>query len=424
MDRLEDEILWDIVEEHLDEAEFLWASWERGLMAPHLTLAELTVGAEARLQAHIQGLAAAAPAVLERVLAPALHDYQRDRAAAAAWAWLVIEGDRAVGPLCEHLMRADPPECRGIARALGLFDGDIVGHVAPLLRAESSAVQAAALTIFAAHRRSPGPVLAELAEEWFHGPETANTSPQRLACVAFGVPRALQAGLMGELGDAGFESGLWTGLRCGFMEARDAAWRATQQRSATLVIGAIGGDRGLRALLAGLSDHPEAALWGLGFTGRRAAADACGEWLGHVKLGPLAAESLAAITGLDMDSEGMTVRPLRDEDEDDDDIPAVGIDDGLRRPDPERARAWWQANRGRFEPHQQRYFYGVPATAAGMTAALERASMRRRPGLTFELAMRTRGQVNIDPRWFTWRQREAMMHAGTLRIDPTAGHLE
>ena len=29
------EPLWDIVEEHLDEAEFLWERWEHGLVAPN-----------------------------------------------------------------------------------------------------------------------------------------------------------------------------------------------------------------------------------------------------------------------------------------------------------------------------------------------------------------------------------------------------
>lgn len=405
MDQDDDGILWDVVEEHLDEAEFLWSQWERGLTAPNLTRAELAGGAEARLHAHLHGLVVAAPAVIERMLVPALHDYQRDRAAAASWAWLAIAGERAVAPLCEVLAAADPPELRGITRALGLFEGEVGGPVASLLHAGAPAVQAAALAVLAAQRRSP-PVLAELAGQWFQGPAGPETAPQRAACVPFGVPAALLAGLAGELGDAGFDLALWTGLRCGFAAAREAVWRSPGRRSAALALGACGGDRGLKALLASLGDERGAAVWGLGFTGRRAAGDACAEWLGHAELGPLAAESLAAISGLDLVGEQMVVREVQ-EDLDDDEVPTAGLDDGLPRPDPERVRAWWLANRGRFEAHG-RYFFGVPASTASVVAAFERAAMRRQPGLAFELAMRTRDRVCVDPRWFTGRQREGL----------------
>ncbi len=412
MDQDDDGILWDVVEEHLDEAEFLWSSWERGLTAANLTLADLAVGAEARMRAHIDGLVVAAPAVVERLLAPALHDYQRDRAAAAAWAWLAIAGDRAVPALCEHLGRADPPECQGIARALGLYEGEVVGQVESLLRAESAAAQAAALAVFAAQRRSPGSVLAELVEQWFHGPADSDVVQRRVACVELGVPAALLAGLAGEFGEAGFDLALWTGLRRGFTAAREAVWRSPERRSAALVLGACGGERGLRTLLAGLGSAPAAVLWGLGFSGRRAAADACVEWLAHAELGPLAAESLAAITGLDLEGERMTIR--RDSEEpDDDEIPATSVDDGLPYPDSERVRAWWSANRSRFEA-EGRYFFGVRAESGGVGSALERAAMRRQPGLAFELAMRTRGRVDIDPRWFTRRQRA--LHAQVVSV--------
>ena len=36
---------WDIVEEHLDEAEFLWAMWEHSLLSPKYTLDTVARGA-------------------------------------------------------------------------------------------------------------------------------------------------------------------------------------------------------------------------------------------------------------------------------------------------------------------------------------------------------------------------------------------
>ena len=91
----------------------------------------------------------------------------------------------------------------------------------------------------------------------------------------------------------------------------------------------------------------------------------------------------------------------------------LSVDDGLPYPDSERVRAWWSANRSRFEA-ECRYFFGVRAESGGVGSALERAAMRRQPGLAFELAMRTRGRVDIDPRWFTRRQRA--LHAQVVSV--------
>jgi hypothetical protein len=67
-----------------------------------------------------------------------------------------------------------------------------------------------------------------------------------------------------------------------------------------------------------------------------------------------------------------------------------------------------------------RYFFGARATGSSGAAACERASMRRLPGLALELALRTRERVNIDPRTFTRRQREALGRGGSLQVDWTA----
>ena len=417
MDQVDDGILWEVVEVHLDEAEFQWSMWERGLTAPSSTVTDVA-GVEARLDAHVQGLVLAAPAVVERLLAPALMDYQAHRAAAASWAWLAAEGDRALGPLCARLVEGDPPERRGIARALGLWDDDAVtSHVVPLLHHVEPEVQAAALEVLVDHGSAPREVVAALVG-------AASPALWR-ACIRAGVPAAIAMGLTGELGDDAFDLALWTGLQRRLGVAREAAWAAPERRSAAQVLGACGGERGLRVLLGALGDPRRcpAALWGLGFTGRREAADACARWLAHAELGSLAAEALAAISGLDLVAERMTFRRSDDDDDDDDDDVAPTEDDELTCPDPDRVGAWWQARRAQFDPHT-RYLHGAPATAATLAPAFERASMRRRPGLAIELALRTRGAMWVDPRSFTARQRRALVGVSALRLDLTAAILD
>ena len=86
------EPLWDIVEEHLDEAEFLWEQWEHALLAPNYTLDELADGPEARLLAHLDGLVVGGPEVARRLLIPTLdEDVEPTRVRAAALALLLLQ---------------------------------------------------------------------------------------------------------------------------------------------------------------------------------------------------------------------------------------------------------------------------------------------------------------------------------------------
>src|SRR5262245_29573732 len=87
---------WDILEEHLDEAEFLWGMWEHALRAPNYDLDEVARGPEERLLAHLDGLVAGGPAVAPRLLVPALDAREPHRVAAAAAALLASPGEAGV----------------------------------------------------------------------------------------------------------------------------------------------------------------------------------------------------------------------------------------------------------------------------------------------------------------------------------------
>src|SRR5436190_24313897 len=46
-------VLWDVVSEHLSEAEFLFGQWQQALRSPRYTMTELRETVEERLQAHL-----------------------------------------------------------------------------------------------------------------------------------------------------------------------------------------------------------------------------------------------------------------------------------------------------------------------------------------------------------------------------------
>src|SRR6185503_21088436 len=89
-------IFWDVVEEHLDEAEFLFSQWEAGLSSPDYTLEEVEQRLEERLFAQVDGLVAAGAPAASRLLVPALSAEAPSRVAAAALALLSAEGSRGV----------------------------------------------------------------------------------------------------------------------------------------------------------------------------------------------------------------------------------------------------------------------------------------------------------------------------------------
>lgn len=407
----DDGILWDVVEEHLDESEFLWMQWERGLDAANLTASELADGAESRLFAHVDGLVLAAPEVIERLLKPALRDYQRDRAAAASWAWLMTGEPKALPTLCGPVLReCDAPERRGVIRAVGLWDGgDVPALLAPALAAAESEVLAAALEILAARGLSSGPWLAELAG--------ARDPAVLAACIDFAVPAALAPALAGELGEPAFDRALRAGLMRHVPGAWEAALARLERRSAAAAVGGLGGEAGLVALLAALAEPRRCAgaLFGLGFTGRRAAADACVARLEDPELGALAAEAFEAITGFDPGlARGAQAQAEPEEDEEEES--AEDVDAGLDRVDGETVRTWWQAERKRFEAGR-RYVLGEPATAESFAAAFERMAMRRRHWLALELAARTRGRLVVNTREWIGQQRRALVGLPRMRVE-------
>jgi len=85
-------ILWDIVEEHLDEAEFLVELWASSRHSAVYTLAELDRGPELRLLAHVDGLVVNGPLALERVCWPVLEDPKAEPPRIAAAALAMLEG--------------------------------------------------------------------------------------------------------------------------------------------------------------------------------------------------------------------------------------------------------------------------------------------------------------------------------------------
>jgi uncharacterized protein (TIGR02270 family) len=422
----EADILWEIEDEHLREAEFSFTTREVLLDAPHYTLDELAVGPDERLFAHLDGLVVGGPVVAERLLLGTIVEAEDEgdhEKVSAAMLALLVEPDRQ---LCLRVLalldNAKAEQRDGVVRALQLLRHDWIDDWLVHTLAEASLVGLAArLEALATANIVPGAWLraclasddlavvraaARLARRSRDADSLAALGPLAHAqdvelrritlesALCRHVPGAWESAVYWALGPA--EAGL----------RRDA-----------LTWVALFGDAPARAaLLARLDDpaHRVDALWALGFAGSPAAVDRCIELLADDELGRFAAELVCAITGLPMDEDRFWRDQLPAED-DDDALPPLEQDDldadlvpppemSLPVPEPESIAAWWHTRRGDFDP-ALRYLGGVPLSGEQLLVGLRQGPMRRRHALAFELAVRSGGASFIDTRGFCKTQR-------------------
>lgn len=421
-------ILWDVVEEHLDECDFLFEQWSMLLGSPLYTLDELSEGPEERLRAHLDGLAVGKEIVAERLSWPALMDDDAEptRLAAAALAladsgspWLerIVEelGRQSAGARKEAIVLAlgasaradvsakvvaaherapDAPGRDGWLRVIATRGGLPGPAIVRALADPDPPVRAAALR---AARFAGRSVALSACEHFLFDPDPAVACAALEVGLVFGSPAAWSRVV-------GLASG-----RAPDPNTRDAR-----------VLAALVGERAIvEGLVAQLGQQDARAdvVWALGHSGRVAAVEAVLPLLADDELGPLAGEAFAAITGLDRDDDRYWIdeAPAPDDDDDDDADLALEDDDleanlagtpedDLPRPNAEAIATWWAQHRARFDP-QSRYIAGYLAQGTAYAEALRRLSVRRRHALALEIAIRTRGAQHVPTRCFASLQR-------------------
>jgi uncharacterized protein (TIGR02270 family) len=419
-------IRWDVVEEHLDEAAFLRAQWERALADPEYTLEEVRDGPEERMLAHLDGLVVAGRRAADRLLVPALAGDDGDVAFAAAFALLASEDGDFTDPVLRALGDGEPAVAEAVLRALQLAPRPDLGTRLALVLAKGAPLaQSYALRALAFRRIDPGVRLDPLAGSKDAALRravlrVARVFPERVPPGT--VERALASDDAEERALA-IEVGLVLGVKAAWTACERAARDAGPGWGRAAIGWALSGERDLGPLDAGLADPARRrdALFALGFTGRAAAAEAALGWIGDGQAGRVAAETISAVTGLAI--EGRHAAPPErwdpdapgdDEGEDED---GDGPDPELPAPDPEAVAAWWAAERPRFDP-AQRWLGGSAWTMEGVVAALEAGPCRRRAALALDLAVRSRGAHQLE--WTATARRQLAELAEIRRAIPRA----
>jgi uncharacterized protein (TIGR02270 family) len=402
---------WEIAETHLDEAEYLASAFDQDLDAHHSTIHEVAANSEERLLAHVDGLVLLGQSAVERLLTPAIKEGATSRAQAAALALLLSEHADGLDLLWPSALNAE--DRRPFFRALALAERLPDARLTERLGRDGAAIDAALLGALSARGAGAGPqltpalkardvglVAAALEVARYTAPEFTDAALLRRVQFSVTTPAALTLGAQQGLQAA------WQRIR---VEA--ATTGPVQQRALELLAVSDSPDHWAR--LFEVFEDPQCrakALWALGFVATREVLELCLSLLEHTTLGGLAAEALIAATGMRPDQEKLLATKAEENDSlpplEQDDLEAElapKVEDQLPRLDPEATARWWTRHQRRF-PRGSRFLDGQPHQPASLRAAFDHFSTRRRHVLSLELAVRTKGTVQVAPWASTARQ--------------------
>ena len=405
-------ILRNIIEQHAEEAAFLWLLRDRAVDAPHYALRHLA-RLDERVEAHVDGLRVAGDPGFEIALEQLAAHPEPGEVFAAGVLGLESGDPGRIDPLVE-LAEEVPEARRGLAGAIGWTAPE---RLRPTIRPWFNSGRP--------FERWLGLVACSL-----HRADPASRLRQFLADPA-ALVRALALRLAGELGRADLGPDLRAALDreadadCRFWAAWSAALLGEGAPAAPDLVAEVetAGPRHRRALEVAVRIIPPAEVraWLSRLNGEPAhartvvvAAGQLGDpvavpWLiskmAVPELARLAGESFSLITGVDLAYDDLETDAPQDfqsgpTDEPSDANVDLDPDDNLPWPDPTLLQTWWQANAARF-PAGTRHLLGSPLDEAACHHALAAGFQRQRRAAAFELAA-TRPEAIL----LNWRRRE------------------
>lgn len=336
------DVLIDVLEEHLEELDFLCEHREQVLFDPDWDLADLAQ-LESRMEAHLDGLMVGEGHSNE-LARKAIGEGRLSLAAAASLALLSLSPDSARS-LVRSLPQLEPEAALGVRIALchSVIDA-VVDDLTGLLEGAPPLFRAVAADALAFHRRLPEHTSLDdlLVDE---DPLVVRTGLCTVARTARTLaPEILERGLAS--GEAAVREATLRAASVGRHPGLPARCREIPSPESIRFLGVIGGDAVLPLLERSLGE-PEwarSALMGLAALGSVPAIELLLRTMDDAALQRTAGAGFTRITGADIQADEPPSPPPEGAGEaeldDFDDSPL---------PDPARAAAFWQAEGGRFQ---------------------------------------------------------------------------
>ncbi len=410
-------IIPTIIEQHAEEAAFLWLLRDAAIRAPHYSLKDLA-HLDDRVEAHIDGLRIAGDAGWE-ICREALSLEEPGEVFAAAVLALESREPARIEQVLS-VAGAVPETARGLISAFGwVSPPQLQGTVKDLLASTSSFHRRIGIAACAVHRVDPKAALQAA---------IIDDDPLLQA-------RALRA--VGELGrkdlypllqqqlrvkdDAGRFWAAWSAMLLGdrgngleLLKVVAASESAFRERALQLALRVMEG-ASAREWLKGLMQYPDRLRYvviGTGITGDPVYVPWLIKQMETPPLARIAGEAFSLITGVDIAyedlegerPEGFAAGPT--ENPEDEDV-AMNPDEDLPWPDPKKIQSWWDANKGRFQAGV-RHLVGKPITAEHCQDVLVSGYQRQRIAAALELSLTQPGRALFEVRAPGWRQQRLL----------------
>jgi len=397
-----------VVEQHAEEAAFLWTMRDRAVCQPNYLLKELS-DLDERLEAHLDGLRVAGQfgwQLCEKAL-----EREEPGSLFAAGVLAFESGDTGrIGKVLDTGCLALQLE-RELTSALGWLPfSKVERRLQELLGSEYSDIRCLAIAAFAAHRRDPGDLLVQALSD----PNSRLRARALKACGELGKSDLLSAILRvrGDEDEACRFFAAWSAARLGD--------RSPQVLNMLHEIATGHGNYAERALGVALRimDLPQAKAWRQQLrredAGLRTAVIVDGiigdpetvtDLIDLVKIptiARLAGQSFSKITGADLAYENLSGHKPEsfeagpNEDPGDENV-AMDPDENLPWPAPVLLTKWWNQHRAKFQMGR-RYLRGKEVTIQGLREVLIEGNQHDRAASALELAIKEPTQPLFEVR--------------------------
>ncbi len=401
-----------IVEQHLEEATFLWTQRDNAVHAPNYSpqqFAEL----DERLAAHIDGLRGAGEEGAEIAESVLDNEGPEDYFSAAV---LGIEAqDDRFDKLIERA-KTLPEVVPGLISALGWVSAQFLGgRVKAMLDDASPLKQKLGIAACALHRKDPGPALDSCLES-----QADSVRIRALRAAGELGRKDVMPKLQAALADSKPEVCFWAAWSAVLLGDRERALDTLsglalkpgqrQMQALQLALQAKDAKAGHELLLRlnGIPNALRIRIIGSGYVGDPRYVPWLIEQMAHPAVARAAAEAFVNITGADFNLDQLESLPPEEfeegptEDPDDENV-ELPEDIALPWPNVERIQHWWQANSGRFQTGQ-RYFIGESVNVSHCKRILREGFQRQRVAAALRLSLLQPGTPLFPTSAPAWRQ--------------------
>lgn len=412
-------VIFPVVEQHAEEAGFLWMQRRNAVVAPNVSLRHLG-RLEERLLAHIDGVRIANEAGVAACSMQLAGGEPGPLFVATALAVEAGATERLERLLA--LGEALPQAQCGLFGAFGWSESaDLRGVVATLLSSPSAFRRLAGTVACSMHRVDPGIISGRRLED----PDSAVRARALRATGELGLGEYVSR-LLDRIEDGDPAIQFWASWSAVLLGDRNKAHETLlkaglrdgpeRPRAFQLALMSMGADRAHGVLQRLARDAEDAAVTrylikGSGFAGDPRYVS----WLiGHMKddkLARLAGEAFSLITGANLTA--LNLRYTRpdletgpNDDPEDENVDA-DADEGLPWPDAVKVEKWWRARSDRFQTGG-RYFMGEPLNPSICQRVLKDGYQRQRIVAALHLSLLSSGMPLFNTSAPAWRQQRLL----------------